>query len=262
MYWQKQNINQPLFPDLFWDQPISQISANNFCLIGGSSTDFKQISLAYNLLQQKKYHQLYVILPNSLRKIFQEQQSNLIFAPSNQSGAFSLETFSLVEDLSLDSDILSMIGGFTTNSETIILIEKIINNINKIKVISHDAIIDTFQPNQTIAIVQFKNLQKLLKNFRYHQAVTSNIELTKMIQIINDFCQQFKLALITEFNQNLIAFYDNKVSLMEAKNNIENWETNLNILSSYYLANNYNKIFESITCAIYDFINFGAARRT
>ncbi len=261
MYWQRQNINQPLFPDLFWDQPISQISANNFCLIGGSSTDFKQISLAYDLLQQKKYHQLYVILPNSLRKIFQEQQSNLIFGPSNQSGAFSLETFSLIEDLSLDSDVLSMIGGFTTNSETIILIEKIINDINKIKVISHDAIIDNFQPNQTVVIVQFKNLQKLLRNFHYHQAITSSMELTKIIQIIDHFCQQFKLALITEFNQNLIAFYDGKISLTEAKN-IENWETNLNILSSYYLASNYNKIFESITCAVYDFINSGAARRT
>ncbi len=261
MYWQKQTLEQPLFPDLFWDQPINQIKANNFCLIGGSSNEFKQISLAYNLFQQKKYHQLNIILPSSLKKIFQNYSTDLIFANSNQSGGFDLTAFGLIEEYSLKSDILSLIGDFSTNSETIILIEKIIQNIKKIKIISHDAIIDNFQPNQTVIIINFKKLQKLLKNFHYHQAITSNMELMNLIEIINNFCQQFNLALIVEFNQNFIAFYNNQVSLTKAVNTV-NWETNLNVLSSYYLANNYNKIFEAISCAIYDFVKFGAARRT
>jgi hypothetical protein len=264
MNWQKQSNTKPLFEDIFWNQPINSFRASNLALMGGNITGFKDISEAYNLLQNYLYQQLTIILPDSLKKIFNNHDQHFIFANSNQSGSFSLQSLGLIEELSLNFDVLSLIGNFSNNSETNILLEKIMTKIKKTKVFSNDAIINFLPANlapNIILIIDFNSLQKLLKSTSFTKAITSNLELMVFCQIIDEFSQQKKISLVTEFDHQLIAFHNHQISLTSHQEKTINY-TKLNILSSLFVSNNQNRIFEALTSSIFAYVNPGAARRT
>jgi hypothetical protein len=264
MNWQKQSDTKPLFENIFWDQPINLFSAPSIAIMGGNITGFKDISEAYNFLQNYLYQQLIVILPNSLKKTFNNNDQHFIFANSNQSGSFGLESLGLIEELSLNFDVLSLIGNFSNNSETTILLEKIMTQIKKIKIFSNDGIIN-YLPNDSsqkiVLIIDFNSLQKLLKNLSFPKAITSNLELMIFCQIVSEFSQQRSVSIITEFNNQLIAFYDYQVSLTNIQGKTVNF-TELNVLASLFIANNQKNIFEALTSSIFAYLHPGAARRT
>ena len=89
-YWQRQD-KKPLFPEIEWNKPERRDQAGKLLIIGGSAGNFRAVALAYEAALKAGIGQVKVLVPDSLKKMIPPIITDIIFAPSNISGSFSMD---------------------------------------------------------------------------------------------------------------------------------------------------------------------------
>lgn len=270
MYWQIQDINQKaLYPDVIWDQPENRLSSGSVLLIGGNSQSFNLVSTAYQESKNNIFSSTGLILPISLEKILKNYNlSNCWYVKSNLSGGFATESLALIIDVSHNYDCLMLIGNFGHSSETTILIEKLVSNINKQFIVHQDSFeslmnstIDTVIKPNLLFVLDFNQLQKLLIKLKSLKPLTSKLNLMQAIEILHDISLKYNLKIITNLHSNIIVAVSGKISITKINPEI-NWSIKTAIQATSWLINQPQKPYETLTSSIYELYRYGAARRT
>jgi len=197
-YWQKQSIDKPLFPGMLWSHPENRQLAGKLLIVGGSAHGFAAPAEAYTQAEKAGAGVTRVILPSALAKTIGRVFEAGEYAPSTPSGSFAQQALAEILSLSQWADAVLLAGDFGRNSETAILLEKLVEKYHGTLALTGDAI-DYFlaTPQQvlarehTVLMLTFSQLQKLASAAHATQPFTSQLDLVHFIAALHNFSEQY-----------------------------------------------------------------------
>jgi NAD(P)H-hydrate repair Nnr-like enzyme with NAD(P)H-hydrate dehydratase domain len=255
---QTQTKDRPLFPDFIWSRPENKQHAGKLLIIGGNKFGFSLPAESYNEAEKAGAGSLRVIMPDSLKSIVSKIFPSADFVSSNPSGGFSQGAIAEISDQILWANATLLAGDFGHNSETAIVIEKILSSKSPL-ILSGDSL-DSFLTNprhlmsreNTLIVTNFSKLQKITTSLRLLKPLTMNMPLKLMNEAISEFTSKFPTAIILIHKDNVYMSYKGRVSVTGITKDA-NIETKVASHASVWFMQNPNKVFESITCSVIDF---------
>lgn len=216
-YWQKQT-EKPLFPEIEWNKPERKDQAGKILIIGGSAGNFRAVALAYETALKTGAGEVKVLVPDVLKKSIPTTITDVIFAPSNNSGGFSIESKGDFLAAEAWADSIILIGDTNKNSETAILLEDFVKNSVKPILITRDAVdvlMNSFgeildQENITI-IASFAQIQKIFQTVFYPKILTFSMQLTNLVETLHKFTITYPVTLGVLHAENFIIAGEGKI---------------------------------------------------
>jgi NAD(P)H-hydrate repair Nnr-like enzyme with NAD(P)H-hydrate dehydratase domain len=255
-YWHKQTSSKPLFPELIWSRPENRQLAGKLLIIGGNLHGFAIPAEAYNNAVKAGVGTARVLMPDAIKTLLGNTHSlslEMEFASSTSSGSFNLSA--LAEFLSLSSwaDGVLLAGDLGRNSETAILLEKFIEKYQGQMTLTNDAVeyfnkntdLVLHRPNTTL-VLSVPQLQKLLMEARYKTAVTSNLDLMHLVEVLHEFTEEFSVNIVVKQNQITLTAVGGHVCSTEAAQ-AAGWQIETATHISVWWLQNPAKPFEAIT---------------
>jgi hypothetical protein len=258
-YWKKQQLDEPLFPDLIWSRPQNRQSSGKLLIVGGNVQGFSAAGESYSQATKACIGSTRVLLPDSLSKTVGSIFEGGEFAPSTPSGSFSRQALGEVLNLAAWADGVLIAGDLGRNSETAVLLEETVSKYEGQLTLTKDAV-DYFttapsslltRPN-TLIVLGFAQLQKLASSARYTKAFTFDMDILRLIEQLHDFTEIHKIAIVTKHLDNIFVGYDGSVSSTKLNIEIDPWRVNSASSAAVWWLQNPNKTFESITTSIVD----------
>ena len=256
-YWHKQTSAKPLFPDLLWSRPENRRQAGKLLIIGGNGYEFKAPANAYGDSLEAGLGTAKVLLPNSMQKVVQEIFPEAEFAPSTPSGSFARSSLAQMLDLSLWADAVLLAGDFGRNSETAIVLESLLAKYSGPLAMTRDAVnyfLDA--PNNilgradTLLVVTLPQLQRLATSARYIPALTSEIDLLRLVGWLHDFSQQIQAHVIVKHLDTLFVASRGAVSSTSARQPTGAWRIETASSAITWWLQNPAKPFEALTTSL------------
>lgn len=178
-FWQKQEPNQPLFPDVLWSKPERRDAAGKLAIIGGNSRGFSAVNAAYQTALKIGVGECKIILPDALKKNF-AGSPEMIFAPTNPSGGLAREALTELNAVADWADLILFIGDSGANSETAALLETFLSKDKTTPIVLTRDVVDLIKPAAEIVlnrasthlVVSFSQLQKLFREVYYPRVLT------------------------------------------------------------------------------------------
>ena len=184
-FWKKQEPDKPLFPDVEWNKPERRDQAGKLGIIGGNKLGFLAVAESYQEALKAGVGEARVLLPDALKKSVPATMTDVLFAPTNQSGSLANEA--LTETLALErwADVLLFCGDSGRNSQTAIVYEELIKKSEIPVVLTRDAI-DLVQNSfqeildnpHVVFIASLAQVQKIFRAIFYPKMITFSIQLT------------------------------------------------------------------------------------
>lgn len=196
-YWYKQTADNPLFPDMLWSRPENKLHAGKLLIIGGNLHGFNAPATALSEAEKAGIGTARVLLPNALSKTVSKLFPELEYTPSTPSGSFGRSALAEILDAALWSDGVLLAGNFGRNSETSILLETFLQKYPGQVTLTGDSI-DYFLPEplslirrvETALVVDFSQLQKLLTAAKFERALTSDLGIAQIADILHQFSSE------------------------------------------------------------------------
>lgn len=188
-------------------------------VVGGNAHGFSAAAEAFAAAEKAGAGSVRVLLPDSLQKTVGRNFPAGEFAPSTPSGSFSQKALAELLDGAGWSDAVLLAGDFGHNSETAILLEKFVQNYKGPLILAQDSI-DYFTSGaptilarpDTLLVMEFAQLQKLAKSASFPQAFTSDMDLLRLVGNLQDFTDQYSVAIMVEHLDNTAVAIDGEVS--------------------------------------------------
>ena len=256
-YWHKQAPGSPLFPDLLWSRPEHKAQAGKLGIIGGNAQRFAAAASAFAAATEAGAGTVRVLLPDSLEKtvgrIFEAGE----YAPSTPSGSLSQKALDSVLELAAWGDGLLIAGDLAHNSETAILLEKLVHDYHGQLTITKDAV-DYFtatpapllQRENTLLVLSFAQLQKFAAQAKFTQAFTFSMDLLRLIDTLHAFSLQCKPNIIIKHLENIMVATGGQVSSTKLSQDLETWRVATAAKASVWWLQNPNKTFEALTTSL------------
>jgi hypothetical protein len=247
--------NEPLFPNILWEQPINKKTGKKLLIVGGHKNKFIQTQKCYQAALSAGIGDAKVLLPDSLKKIVQTNQDCLL-APSTPSGSFAKNGYEQIMAMIDDCDGVLFAGELSTNSETLDLFKNILKTCQKSAILTTE-VIATFSK---IPDLLTQNSQRLLIST---MSIFKNLDIETKLKT-NDL--KDKILLIQELYRNHPASYvaiENNAILVTSQNQISvtplNATININLENSTATFGTswlqHNLSFEALTSAAYKLIS-------
>jgi NAD(P)H-hydrate repair Nnr-like enzyme with NAD(P)H-hydrate dehydratase domain len=131
---------EPLYPQILWNRPLSRHSAGRILLVGGHSGGFSVLQAFYQLALAGGIGQCQLVLPDSLRPILAGTPDS-IFVPSGPSGSLAKAALAAVLDLAHDFDTCVIGPDLSQNSETTVLVESLLEHLERPVVLVGDGLV-------------------------------------------------------------------------------------------------------------------------
>jgi NAD(P)H-hydrate repair Nnr-like enzyme with NAD(P)H-hydrate dehydratase domain len=218
-YWLKQTVDKPLYDNLLWSRPENKLQAGKIVVIGGNINSFAKTVNSYQLLISAGVGQVTILLPKPIFKVIGQISTDLIFCPSTDSGSFSSQSLDNFIDYTSSADGIFLSGELSNNSETLILIEKLINRVNKPIILSDDSIDlalhfdnSLLNRNNMIYVGNLDKFQKIFSKLNSTDAITSNISLSDLVRVMKNFSQKNLVSLVTIYNDYVVVASQGQVS--------------------------------------------------
>ena len=224
-YWQRQD-KKPLFPEIEWNKPERRDQAGKLLIIGGSAGNFRAVALAYEAALKAGIGQVKVLVPDSLKKMIPPIITDIIFAPSNISGSFSMDAEAEFMAAASWTDSILLIGDTNKNSETAILFEALLKKTDKLTVITRDAVdilmssfTELLNRENTIIISSFAQTQKIFQTVYYPKILTFSMQLSNLAETLHKFTTTYPILIGTLHAENFILSEDGKIITTPLANN-------------------------------------------
>ena len=210
-YWQKQQPDQPLFPEIEWNKPERRDQAGRLGIVGGSGLGFVSVAESWQTASNAGAGEIRTLLPDVLRKTVPPAMTNATFGASNNAGGLGGDAKSELMALDSWSDCLLFIGDAGKNSQTAILYEELLAKTETHCVVTRDAV-DLLQNsypaivnNSRITLVlSFAQLQRLFKNLYYPKMLVFSMQLTQLVETLHKFTLSYPLSIVTFHADTLI----------------------------------------------------------
>lgn len=258
-YWLKQSPDKPLFPDLLWSRPETKTQAGKLLIVGGHKHAFAAPASAYGAAQKAGIGSIRVLLPNVLKRTLGPSFAEAEFASSTPSGSFSRQALVTLLELAEWSDGLLLAGDLGRNSETAILLEKLLQKYSGQLTCTDDSL-NYFLDNGVMTsrrhnaiVIETVRLQKLAKNNRPSTPILHRMNLHELITVLADWTTSTPALFITKHADNFVVASGGKVSTTPTKD-LLNWQVELAAYVAAWLIQQPRKTFEAISTAVYDFV--------
>lgn len=262
-YWQKQG-KEALFPELEWNKPERRDQAGRILIVGGHLHALNAAAKAYEIVNKTGIGEAKIVLPSSTKRLVGATLPDALFLPSTPSGELSLDGESELFSFVHWADMLLLPGDLGRNSQTTQLLEKTLINLTTPAIITKDAL-DALSNRadlllnreQTTLIASFAELQKLVKLSGFETALTYDLDLTQIVELLHSFTQKHKASLVTFHQNQLVVAFRGNVSTTATKPVNENtyaWRTEVASLAACYLTWNPYKPFEALTFSAHSFV--------
>ncbi len=120
----------PLFAKVLWNRPVSRNAAGRLLIIGGHSGDFSLVTGVYESSMAAGAGECTVVLPDILLKLLGGTPA-AVFVPSSPSGSLGREALGRILELAEESDALCIGANLSNNSESAILVERLLQESNR-----------------------------------------------------------------------------------------------------------------------------------
>lgn len=210
-YWHKQTADTPLFPDVEWNKPERRGMAGKLGIIGGNKLSFVAAADSYLVAVEAGVGEVRVVLPDALKKSVPPSMTDVIFAPTNNSGSLAAEAATEVASIGEWADVLLFSGDAGKNSQTAMLYENQIASYQKPVVITRDAI-DLLQnsfpalldnPNTTL-VTSLAQVQRMFRAVYYPKMITFSMQLAQLVEALHKFTLTYPLSIMTLHSEQLI----------------------------------------------------------
>lgn len=201
-FWRTQEPGQPLFPDIEWNKPERRDQAGKLGIIGGNKLGFLAVAESYQESLKTGVGDVRVLLPDALKKNVPSTMTDVLFAPTNQSGSLANEALS--EGLALENwaDALLLCGDAGRNSQTAIVYEELIKKADIPVVLTRDAI-DLVQNSfqeildnpHVVFVASLAQIQKIFRAVYYPKIITFSIQLAQLVEILHKFTITYPVAM-------------------------------------------------------------------
>jgi NAD(P)H-hydrate repair Nnr-like enzyme with NAD(P)H-hydrate dehydratase domain len=263
-YWFKQ-ANDPLFAELEWNKPERRDQAGKLLIIGGDQHNLNAPAEAFTHARTAGIGAIQVALPDKTKRMVAKSLPEALFLPSTPSGEFSTDGEVELLDHAVWADTILMPGDSGRNSQTTILFEDLLRSYKDQITLTRDAVdILSNHPKAllerpyTTLIVSFAQLQKLLKNYSYPQAISFTIDLVKLVELLHELSQNSAAIIVTEHQNQLIVASAGKVSTTKLNTPAEeppHWRIKTASLSACYQTWYPAQTFEALTHACFTVAN-------
>ncbi|HUC95616.1 MAG TPA: hypothetical protein VMR76_01495 [Candidatus Saccharimonadia bacterium] len=258
--WYKQSTKEPLFNDLIWSRPENKSNSGKLLLIGGSNHGFSETVKYYSDLSRAGLGTIKVILSNSTKKILGNMSDDIIYCASNNSGSLGSEAYAEIIDYASWADGLFLSGELGSNSQTVILIEKLVTNYQKLILFYGDSVDIALQMDTSLLlksnhvfIAPISKIQKMFTKMSSKKAITSKTSLHDLIKIFYEFSQANPISIVTILEDHVIAISDNKISTTKINDLKSSSLFNLAAHVVCWSIQNPKKLFEAFSCSAITF---------
>ncbi|MBI2008949.1 hypothetical protein HYS84_00880 [Candidatus Saccharibacteria bacterium] len=257
-YWLKQTKGSPLFPDLLWSRPENKRLAGKLLIVGGNLHGFAAPAAAYAAAERAGIGLVRVLLPDKLQKTVGRMMPEAQFAPSTPSGSFARPSLAKLLEEAAWADGVLLAGDFGRNSETAILLEKLLDKYKGQVTVAGDGLdyfISTNSPliNRpgTASVINLGKLQKLAKFNRPATPALNSMMLADIVLLLHDWTSGNLGQIIIKHADHFIVASSGQVSTTPAPQE-SNWQIELAAFASVWWLQNPQKPFEALTSASYE----------
>jgi len=205
-YWQKQDKSKPLYEDLLWSRPEHKSQQGSLLIIGGNIHAITAPSRAYGIAIQQRIGHARVIMPDKTIKIVGPHLPDIEFLPSTSVGSLGLSAFVSIKTSATQTNAILLAGDFAKNSETSVLLEQIAR-LPGLQIYTQDAL-DAFTKTpallldrpETLLVIDFARLQKFISYSHFEHALTSDIGVVQMVELLNIFSLKHQSYILTRLD--------------------------------------------------------------
>ncbi len=250
-----QQTDKPLFPDLLWSRPETKHGAGKLAAIGGQANEFIQVAESYAAAEKHGAGIIRVVMPESTRS-FTKMLPNIEYAPSNPSGSFAQTALSELIDLGLWSDATLLAGNLGRNSETSLMLEKLITKLSNRIIISPDAqqSID-INPQELLSsqnlvyVNSYEAFQKVGIALKLQTPITSSAGNLEFAQILHELSKAYPALIVILRGNTVWCAHNGTVTNSRPKRTMSAPEITAAI--SVWTMQNPYKLLEAATSALY-----------
>jgi hypothetical protein len=260
-YWQKQTT-EPLFPDLVWSRPENRLHAGKLLIVGGNLHGFSAPATAYQAAMKAGIGTARVLLPDALQKTVGIAFESGEYAPSTPSGSFSQQAFGAFRDHAAWADAILLAGDFGRNSETAILLEKMLTGYNGQLTLTKDAV-DYYlglakqvssRPD-TLLVLTMAQLQKLGIALDFTQPITYDMDLTRLVVQLHEVTSEIPLKLLVRQHDHIITASDGQISTTILPGDNESWRVPVASSAAVWWLQHPQNAFEALTTSLWQEYN-------
>lgn len=258
-YWQKQDPDKPLFPDILWNKPEQKTLAGKIGIVGGSKSGFAGVAESYSTSLKTGIGEAKVILPDPLRKIIPKGTLEALYVEAESSGGLSKEAMPEIRALASSVDTLLLPGDLGKNSETAILIEDLLARTDKWTVLTRDAIDllresspTLVERDKTLLVASFAQIQKLLQHTYYPKMLTFNMHLAQFVDTLHKFTITYPVTLVSLHQENIVIAHNGEVVTMPWSNAMAIWRGQLAAKMACFITWNPSKPLEGLATSLID----------
>lgn len=241
-YWLKQTTDAPLFPEIDWNKPERLDQAGRLGIVGGNKLGFAAIAEGYQVAKSTGAGEARVLLPDALRKNIPATMTDVIFAPTNNSGGLSTEAKAELFSLGDWADVMLFLGDNGKNSQTAVLYEDFIKNSSTPTVLARDAIDlvqNSFaelveQPHLTL-VASFSQIQNLFRAVYYPKVLTFSMQLGQFVEAIHKFTITYPPSIVTFHSDQLIIARGGEVVTQKWTEPMQIWRGHVAVRAACYL---------------------------
>lgn len=258
-YWQKQELHQPLFPDLVWSKPEQKQLAGKLGIVGGNKLGFAAASNSFQQAIDYGIGEARLLLPDSLKSVMPRNIPDILFAPSNSAGSFSGEASSELKALGDFADATLLIGDSGKNSQTALLFGSFIANYEKPTIITRDAVDllmqempDILQKDNVVLITSLAQLQKIFRSTYYPKMITFSIQLTNLVEILHKFTITYPVSIVTFHAEKVVVATAGEVITADIANPMSLWSGQYAVRASCQIIWSPQKRLAALATAVTD----------
>jgi len=194
-YWQKQDPDKPLFPDVLWSKPELKSTSGKLAIIGGNAHGFAAVAGGYQIALKTGVGEAQVILPDIIKPKLPPAMTDAIFAPTNPSGGLSAQALGELNAASSWANLILFIGDNGQNAETAGLFETFLTKDSETPVvITRDAVDLIKNAAETVLnrapthlVVSLSQLQKLFRSVYYPKVITFGQGVKQIAETLHKF---------------------------------------------------------------------------
>lgn len=256
-YWLKQTENQPFFPDIEWSKPEQKSRAGKLMVIGGHGQGFIAVAESFALAEKVGVGSVRALMPDSLKKDLPHNLTEATLLPSNPSGGFSKDAYSELLAAAKWADAILLPGDLGRNSETAMLVEKLLAKTEAPITLTRDAVdivsahYSTLveRPN-TLLVLSFAQAQKLFKSVYYPKVLTFSMPLLAVVEALHKFTLTYPINLMVFHNDTMIVASQGRVSTTSYTQPMSIWRGITASKATAYWLWNPKKPFEATTSSL------------
>lgn len=197
----ERQADQPLYPKILWNRPISRATAGRLLLIGGHKTGLAKLQASYQIAGAAGIGALTILAPDSLRPMLGTIH-DIQFAPSTPSGSIAKSALGQIQSAASYADATVLGLDSSNNSETIITLERFIEDYHQPLILVDDGLDLIAQaPDalsgrpKTMAILTMQQLFKLAGKLELPLTIRPDSGQTGKVDILAELWELLKIDL-------------------------------------------------------------------